>query len=205
MARNKRSSEKIQRITDIARGLFIQNGYDDTSVRDILKEAGISTGSLYNFFHNKEEILLYIYKDILEQINRTSREITSGLDNPLLRFSVSIALQAIVFMNNRSKKNIYFAAFQSRLVEEYIIKQNFSLVKSILEEADLYFTGHEIRIRTVALNACINSVLKDCLLLQPDLEDHQIYSLLIRIGLAEFDVPDGQIDSVIRKTRQLVS
>ena len=205
MARNKKSSEKIQKITDISRNLFIRNGYDNTSVRDILTQAGISTGSLYNFFRNKEEILLSIYKEILEQIDRTCEEITSGLDNPLLKFSVSIALQSIVFMNNQSKKNIYFAAFQSRLVEEYIIEQNHKVVRSLLEEAGLYFTAREIRIRTVALNACVNAVLEDCLHLQPDLEDHQIYSLLIRIGLAQFDVPDGQIDSVIRKTRQLVS
>jgi len=205
LSRNKNSSEKMKKITEISRRLFIQNGYDHTSVRDILTQAGISTGSLYNFFKNKEQILLFIYKEILEQINRTSEEITSGLDNPLLKFSVSIALQSIVFMNNSSKKNIYYAAFQSRLVEEYIIEQNFSVVKSLLEEAGLYFTNHEIRIRTVALNACINAVLEDCLHLQPELEDHQIYSLLIRIGLAQFDVPDGQIDSVIRKTRQLVS
>lgn len=205
MARNKKSSEKIQRITEISRRLFIQNGYDNTSIRDILNEAGISTGSLYNFFGNKEEILLSIYKDILKQINQTCEEITSGLDNPLLKFSVSIALQAIVFMNNLSRKNIYFAAFQSRLVEQYILEQQNSVVKSLLEDAGLYFTNHEIRIRTVALHACVNAVLEDCLRTQPDLEDHQIYSLLIRIGLAQFDVPDGQIDSIVRKTRQLVS
>jgi AcrR family transcriptional regulator len=205
MTRNKNSSAKIQKITDISRKLFIQNGYDNTSVRDILTETGISTGSLYNFFKTKEEILLSIYKDILEQINQTSEEITSGLDNPLLKFSVSIALQVIIFMNNRSRKNIYFAAFQSRLVTEYIIEQKHFVVKSLLEDAGLYFTNHEIRVRTVALHACVNAVLEDCLRMQPDLEDHQIYSLLIRLGLAQFDVPDGQIDSAIRKTRQLVS
>ncbi|MGM0643208.1 MAG: TetR/AcrR family transcriptional regulator [Thermodesulfobacteriota bacterium] len=205
MARNKNSSEKIKKITDISRSLFIENGYESTSVRDILKEAQISTGSLYNFFRNKEEILLSIYIEILDQIHQTSEEITSRLDSPLMKFSVSIALQTIVFLNNLSRKNIYFAAFQSRLVNEYVIHQKTYSVTTMLKDAELVFTGPEIRLRTVALNASVNSVLEECLKTGAELEDHQVYSLLIRISLAQFDVPDGQIDSVIRKTRRLVS
>ncbi|MFO7753109.1 MAG: TetR/AcrR family transcriptional regulator [Desulfobacteraceae bacterium] len=205
MARNKNSSEKIKKITDISRSLFIENGYESTSVRDILKEAQISTGSLYNFFRNKEEILLSIYIEILDQIHQTSEEITSRLDSPLMKFSVSIALQTIVFLNNLSRKNIYFAAFQSRLVNEYVIHQKTYAVTTMLKDAELVFTGPEIRLRTVALNASVNSVLEECLKTEAELEDHQVYSLLIRISLAQFDVPDGQIDSVIRKTRRLVS
>jgi len=47
-----------RRIIRISRRLFLEQGYDKTSVRQILNKSGLSTGSLYHFFKNKEEILL---------------------------------------------------------------------------------------------------------------------------------------------------
>ncbi|MCG8633538.1 MAG: TetR/AcrR family transcriptional regulator [Desulfobacterales bacterium] len=37
--------------------LFSQKGYSKTSVREIAKQAGTSTGTLYHYFKNKEDIL----------------------------------------------------------------------------------------------------------------------------------------------------
>ena len=47
------------KIIKISRRLFLEQGYENTTVRQVLKKAGLSTGSLYHFFKNKEEILLF--------------------------------------------------------------------------------------------------------------------------------------------------
>ncbi len=43
--------------------IFSQKGYSKTSIREIAKETGTSTGTLYHYFKNKENILeqLFIY------------------------------------------------------------------------------------------------------------------------------------------------
>jgi AcrR family transcriptional regulator len=47
-----------------ARALFSELGYKGASVRKIASKVGIRESALYNHFKNKEEIFLYIAKDI---------------------------------------------------------------------------------------------------------------------------------------------
>jgi len=50
------SFETRQRIISTATGLFTRQGYFNTSVRDIAKAAGLSTGAVYHHFPRKKEI-----------------------------------------------------------------------------------------------------------------------------------------------------
>ena len=42
---------------DIAEQLFIKNGYEQTTVSDIVKKAKVAQGTFYYYFKTKEEIL----------------------------------------------------------------------------------------------------------------------------------------------------
>lgn len=44
-------------ILDAARRLFIAHGYDRTTLREIAREAAVSTGAIYTYFRTKAEIL----------------------------------------------------------------------------------------------------------------------------------------------------
>lgn len=57
MTRNKYPQETVDRILDISEKLFMEKGYDDTSIQDILDELGMSKGAVYHHFKSKEEIL----------------------------------------------------------------------------------------------------------------------------------------------------
>ncbi|HEX7306536.1 TetR/AcrR family transcriptional regulator [Lentzea sp.] len=56
-------AEKKRHITDTAAGLFARKGFDRTTVADICKAAGISTGSLFHYFPTKRAI----FQEIFEQ------------------------------------------------------------------------------------------------------------------------------------------
>lgn len=58
MARNAHPEETERRILDSARRLFVEKGYEKTSVQDILNDLGdLSKGGLYHHFKSKEAIL----------------------------------------------------------------------------------------------------------------------------------------------------
>lgn len=57
MARNKHPEETIQRILDSAGRLFLEKGYEGTSLQDIIRDTGLSKGAIYHHFASKEEIL----------------------------------------------------------------------------------------------------------------------------------------------------
>lgn len=58
MARNKHPEETVNLILDVASRLFMEKGYDHTSIQDIIDNlGGLSKGAIYHHFKSKEEIL----------------------------------------------------------------------------------------------------------------------------------------------------
>lgn len=68
MARNKYPEETIQKILDVSYRLFLEKGYEHTSIQDIVHAIGMSKGAIYHHFKSKDEILERIceqyYSDI---------------------------------------------------------------------------------------------------------------------------------------------
>jgi TetR/AcrR family transcriptional regulator, transcriptional repressor of aconitase len=61
-----------------ARRCFIRQGFQDTSLQDILAEAGVSSGALYNYFRSKEEMIVAIAEENISQVISVLREAATG-------------------------------------------------------------------------------------------------------------------------------
>lgn len=57
---------KRTRILDAAIKLFSSNGYEQTSIEELAREAGVGKGTVYSYFHNKRDIVKAFCDDILE-------------------------------------------------------------------------------------------------------------------------------------------
>ena len=79
---------KRSTILRIGQRLFSQKGYRDVSMEDVAKAAGMSTGSIYNYFESKE----HLYGMILDQIEKQGAErlekIIGKLSSPLNKLRV---------------------------------------------------------------------------------------------------------------------
>ena len=56
--RQKRAIEKKERIIEAGFNLICKNGYYNTNTAEIAKEAGVSTGIVYQYFKDKYDILI---------------------------------------------------------------------------------------------------------------------------------------------------
>jgi AcrR family transcriptional regulator len=64
----KRNKEgKIKRITDAFLKMLNKMDYNEISTNKIAEEAGVSIGTIYNYFDNKEDILQSIFENITEE------------------------------------------------------------------------------------------------------------------------------------------
>ena len=54
-------------LLDVARTLADTKGIDAINIRSIAQEAGIATGTVYNYFSNKDEILLALTEEYWKQ------------------------------------------------------------------------------------------------------------------------------------------
>lgn len=130
--------EKIHLIMGTALKLFAQDGYENTSIRQIAKQAKISKGLLYNYFSSKEELLQAILNSGIDElievfdpnkdgvlevtemiffINETFRMLQHHEEFWRLFFSVS--LQPAVFKHVQPRFEEIYAPFTEMMVDYF--------------------------------------------------------------------------------------
>lgn len=71
MARNKHPEETVNLIMDVAYRLFMEKGYEHTSIQDIIDHlGGLSKGAIYHHFKSKEDILVAVTDRMTTESNR---------------------------------------------------------------------------------------------------------------------------------------
>jgi AcrR family transcriptional regulator len=65
--RPRKAEQTKARIVDAALELFLQHGYDGTTMRAIATKAGVSVGNAYYYFDSKEHLIQEYYSRIVEQ------------------------------------------------------------------------------------------------------------------------------------------
>lgn len=113
MAKNKFPEETVNLILDVSLRLFIQKGYDHTSIQDIIDQlGGLSKGAIYHHFKSKESILIAVYKRISEGIEN---EMVAIRDNKKLNGMEK--LQKMFASSLQSKQHIELFAASPKLLE----------------------------------------------------------------------------------------
>jgi len=71
----------VNLILETATRLFVQNGYERTSIQDIINNlGGLSKGAIYHHFKSKEEILIAVTNKMTEKSNKMLFEIRNNPD-----------------------------------------------------------------------------------------------------------------------------
>ncbi len=98
--KNKKLVEKRQQqISDAALKLFAQKGYHNTTVRDIARLSNISTGSIYDYVKNKEDILFLVSKNFFINLDKSVQKALQGLKDPLMKLKATIEATLTVIDN----------------------------------------------------------------------------------------------------------
>ena len=109
MARNRNSHETRKKILEVSKDLFLEKGFDNTSIQDIIDGlGGLTKGVIYHHFGSKDEILQSIISEnnqeilnynwrgdtALEKIQNSLMDAFSNLEQQRLVYSVSIMLRS---------------------------------------------------------------------------------------------------------------
>ena len=105
MARNRHPEETVNLILDVAFRLFMEKGYEHTSIQDIINNlGGLSKGAIYHHFKSKEDILVAVIDRMTAESNEMLADIrdSSGLSGEeklkkIFRESISRSVQNDIF------------------------------------------------------------------------------------------------------------
>lgn len=126
--------ETRRKILSVCVRLFLKQGYKDTTVSQIVREAGITRGSYQNQFPTKDSILMELVQSMFGGQFQMARSIAGGELPPVYAYAVETALQLTLTELNENLREIYIVAYTIPDIAEYINVQTAMELKQIFGE-----------------------------------------------------------------------
>ncbi len=82
MVENIMNSDGKEKILQAAQRVIVQHGINGATMRGIAKEAGLSTGAIYHYYRNKEEVLYDIMDKSLSESTRIAEKSKYKKEDP---------------------------------------------------------------------------------------------------------------------------
>ena len=73
-----RADEQRARILAAAVAVFSRHGYGAASMNDVAAQVGLSKPTLYHYFRAKQDLLVAVYEEVLDESLRSAQEIVAG-------------------------------------------------------------------------------------------------------------------------------
>lgn len=195
------SSETKRKILTVCVRLFLEQGYKNTSVSQIVDEAGVARGSYLNLFPTKEKILLDLTETMFGGQFGMARSITDTKLPPVYAYALETAIQLTLTELNENLREIYIEAYSLPETSEYIylhttaeLKQIFSANFPDYSDSDFY----EMEIGTAGLMR--NYMARKCDIHFP-LE--RKLSRFLTAAMRVYRVPEDELEQTIRFVERL--
>lgn len=109
LQRDKNKAAKREAIRLAARRLFAEFGYDDTTIRDVAKEAKVALGTISLYATDKRDLSLMVFNHHLDELLQKSREmIVDAPDDLLSQMMAFFEHQVQSFYTNMKLSLVFF-------------------------------------------------------------------------------------------------
>jgi len=104
----KRGEQTFNKILDASRKLLEEKGYSKFTTNHAAREAGVSIGTLYQYFPNKEVLLCALTERWYQSLNE---EFDRSLSDPNLQDDIYSAIRA-VYVNTLNQQYAHYIAYE---------------------------------------------------------------------------------------------
>jgi TetR/AcrR family fatty acid metabolism transcriptional regulator len=134
-----RDPDKPQQIIEAAIRVFARNGYYNSRVSDIAREAGIASGTIYLYFRTKEEILVTLFREQMASFVAHLRREIAGEPDAVAKIRRLVALHFSVLEQNPALAEVVQVELRQghkffRGASAHEVSAYFELIGSVLEE-----------------------------------------------------------------------
>ncbi|APH03935.1 TetR/AcrR family transcriptional regulator [Bacillus weihaiensis] len=139
-------NERKQQVIKKAHELFINKGFQATSIQDILEYSGISKGTFYNYFSSKNELFKEVFSSLRDKLEEERNKLLIGENLS----DLEVFIQQVTLMMKINKKNKLFSLIEEVYVSndpdlKDFIKRSQYLTISWLYERFLDMFGEDSR------------------------------------------------------------
>ena len=134
-----RDPDKPQQIIDAAVRVFARNGFYNSRVSDIAREAGIASGTIYLYFKTKDEILVTLFREKMAEWVALVRRELAAERNPLAKIRKIVALHFKVLEENPDLAEVVQVELRQgqkffRGASAHEVSAYFDVINDVLEE-----------------------------------------------------------------------
>jgi len=139
MQTTKKNTDKFQRIIQAAAKIFARKGFYNSKVSEIAKEASVADGTIYLYFHNKDDILISIFEVRMDSVLRNMKEKLAAEPNPAKKIEVFAFNHLKMVEDNREMAEVIQVELRqsSKFMKEYKNEkflQYLQLIADIVQE-----------------------------------------------------------------------
>ncbi len=129
----QRSIDKKKRIIQAGYELFAEKGYFNTNTAEIAKKAGVSTGIVYGYFHDKRDILVEVVDIYTERNYEFIFKLVDGLTAPIDFEKILAHIADKVVIIHKQNSEIHEALYSLSAYDDIVNSRFMEFEKSITE------------------------------------------------------------------------
>jgi len=201
--REQKSREVKEKIVNVARDLINTQGYQKTTIRQIVEAAGICTGTIYHFFQDKEDIFLSIIFDVyiksIQLINSTVDD-----DDDIFLYALNRVVELKAVAKHRNVAQTFLDVYSSWRISQKVIKADIERCRLFFQPFTKDYGEEDYYVRTLSLMGMRLSFIAECVHLE-GVDFEKRWPFLVETDLQFFNVPKTEIQKTIEKIGTVIN
>ena len=132
----EKSLQKKQYILETARKVFVEKGYKNVTMKDIVEACDISRGGLYLYFSSTEELLLAVLQQEADEIDDIFTETIAEEDSAadILTLFLKEQKKELLRKKNNLTMAVYEYTFENKDKKDQMLRKQFDAGVKVLEK-----------------------------------------------------------------------
>ncbi|MDE5931146.1 MAG: TetR/AcrR family transcriptional regulator [Lachnospiraceae bacterium] len=131
----EKSLQKKQYILETAKKVFVEKGYKNVTMKDIVEACDISRGGLYLYFGSTEELLLAVLQQDADEVDDVFTESIAEEDSAsdILTLFLKEQKKELLRKKNNLTMAVYEYAFENKEKKDQMLRKQFDAGVRVLE------------------------------------------------------------------------
>lgn len=92
---NDHLAARRQQILDAARACFLRNGFHQSTMQDVIREADLSVGAVYRYFPSKNDLIIALSEQVIAEVSGVFESLTAAEPAPPLAAVMVRAVEVV--------------------------------------------------------------------------------------------------------------
>lgn len=136
---NHEKTDKHEQILRAAIKTFARKGFYNTRISDIAKEANVADGTIYLYFKNKDNLLVSLFEESMDQIIKMVEEKLTSIDDPIEKLRTFIRFHFELIQKDKFLSEVISVELRqsNKFIKEYKnikFKEYLNIISAIIRD-----------------------------------------------------------------------